>query len=229
MKKHILGAVAGVLALGFGVSIANAAAVPCVVAYEHPVKAAQFKANLVQAFVSCGSDPGQNTPNASTEGGTTPTCYPAETLNEKAGSPTSGWHWGPKAAASISFKSGKNKVTGGINTDPNAVDLYIAIKANDIRNGAGNLVSGPQGKVSALSRATLIDRAEDKLMTVIDFPTQFKVTTDKGKISRKITATTILNLLNNPALPACTTIELIQVILKDANSNAFGVLGNFLP
>src|SRR6185436_2588581 len=101
MKKHILGAVAGVLALGFGVSIANAAAVPCVVAYEHPAKAAAFKANMVQAFVSCGNT-GGNTPNADADGpGTTPTCYPAQTLNEKAGSPANGWHWGPKSAASI--------------------------------------------------------------------------------------------------------------------------------
>jgi hypothetical protein len=228
MKKHILGAVAGVLALGFGASIANAAAVPCVVAYEHPLKAASFKANLVQAFVSCGNTGGA-TPNASTEGGSTPTCFPAQTLNEKAGSPSNGWHWGPKSTASISFKAGKNKVIDPLNLDPNAVDLYIQIKASDIRNGTGALVDGPSGKVAALSRATLIDRAADQLMTVIDFPTQFSVTTSKGKISRKTSATVILNNLNNPALPACTTIEIVAIILKDANSNPFAVLGNFLP
>jgi hypothetical protein len=229
MKKHILGAVAGVLALGFGVSIANAAAVPCVVPYEHPLKAASFKANLVQSFVSCGNTGGA-TPNATTEGGSTPTCYPAVTLNEKAGSPPNGWHWGPKATASISFKAGKNKIyPTALNTDPNAVDLYIQVKASDIRNGTGALVDGPSGKVAALSRATLIDRAENKLMTVIDFPTQFTVQAIKGKASRKISATVILNALNNPALPACTTIELVQVIMKDANGNPFAVLGNFLP
>jgi hypothetical protein len=225
MKKHILAAVAGVLALGFGATIASA---QCAVVYQHPVKAPAFKANLVQAFVSCGNTGGA-TPNATTEGGSTPTCYPAQTLNEKAASPPNGWLWGPKATASISFKAGKNKVVGPLNTDPNAVDLYITIKANDIRYADTTPVSGPSGKVSALSRATLIDRAENKLMTVIDFPTQFSVVTNKGKIGRKITATTILNNLNNPALPACTTIELVQVILKDENSNPFAVLGQFLP
>jgi len=228
MKKHILAALAGVLALGFYANIASAAAAPCIVPYEHPAKAASFKANLVQAFVSC-NNPGGATPNATTEGGSTPTCYPALTLNQKAGAPTSGWHWGAKAAMSISFKAGKNKVIGGLNTDPNAVDLYIQIKGNDIRDGDGALVDGTSGKVSALSRATLIDRAENKLMTVIDFPTQFTVTTSKGKISRKITATAILNNLNNPALPACTTIELVQIIVKDENSNPFAVIGQFLP
>jgi hypothetical protein len=227
MKKHILAAGAAVLAIGFSVSMASAAAVPCLVAYQHPVKAAQIKAALTSTFVSCGNTGGA-TPNATTQGGSTPTCFPAQTLNEKAGSPGSGWLWGPKATASISFKAGKNKITGGLNTDPLAVDLYIQLKASNILT-TGGPADNSLGKVQALSRATLIDRAETKLMTVVDFPTSFPALALKGKISKKTSATEILNLLNNPALPACTNIELLQVLLLDVNSNAFATLGTFLP
>ena len=48
--------------------------------YQHPSKAKSDQSRaLVQAFVSC-NNPGGNTPNATTEAGTVPTCYPAETF-----------------------------------------------------------------------------------------------------------------------------------------------------
>ena len=225
MKKNILTAGAAVIALGFCASIASAAT-PCVVTYQHPAKAAKLTSNLVQAFVSCGN-PGGNVPNATTETGTVPTCFPAETFNEKAGSPNSGWLWGPKSQGSISFKAGKNKVVHPLNTDPTAVDLSIQVKISDVRNAGGP--AGTPGSVATVARATLIDRANNELMTVIDFPTGFGVQAVNGKVQKKTSATVILNALSQPALPRCTQIEVVAVLVKDVNGNAFANLGTFLP
>jgi hypothetical protein len=231
MKKQIFAAGAAALVLG-AAGIASAAAVPCAVTYPHPVSAKQIKASLVQAFVSC-NNPGGNIPNATTEGGTVPTCYPSETYHANAGSPALGWFFGPKGKGDITFKAGKNKLTppdNPLNTDPTAVDLFITLKMADIRDNTG-LATGTNGVVDSVARATLIDRAEDDLgpMTVIDFPTQFGVTADGGKINKKTSATVILNAINQPALPVCTTIELVAVRVLDPNGNPFATIGSYLP
>jgi hypothetical protein len=186
----------------------------------------------VQAFVSC-NNPGGNTDNATTETGTVPTCYPAETFHENAGSPSLGWTWGPKGKGDITFKAGKNKLMGPPdypqNTDANAVDLNIQIKIKDIMDDTG-LADLTTGTVSSVARATLIDRAETSApMTVIDFPTGFGIPVAGGKVNKKTSATVILDGLNQPALPACTTIELISVLVKDPNGNTFANLGTYLP
>jgi hypothetical protein len=229
MKKHILAAGAAVLALG-SVSIASAASFPCAATYQHPVKAASLKSSLVQAFVSC-NNPGGNVPNATTETGTVPTCYPSETYHENAGSPDFGWTWGPKGAGTISFKAGVNKLLPPdypLNTQP-GVDLYIQVKISDIRDNTG-VATGTSGSVATVARATLIDRAETSApMTVIDFPTTFTIGVSGGKVSKKYTATQILNDLNQPSLPHCTTIEVVAVQIKDPNNNTFANLGTYLP
>lgn len=228
MKKHILAAGAAALALGVA-SIASAAAVPCAVTYAHPSAAKQIKAALVQAFVSCGN-PGGHVPNATTESGTVPTCYPATTYHENSGSPALGWTWGPKSKGDITFKAGKNKVVHPLNTDPNAVDLSISVKMADIRDNTG-LADGTNGSVGTVARATFADRAEFALgaMTVIDFPTAFGITTDGGKVNKKTSATAILNALSQPALPACTSMEVVSVLIIDPNGNPFANIGTYLP
>ncbi len=230
MKKHIVAAAAAALALG-SVSLASAASVPCPVTYAHPSKAKQTKASFVQAFISC-NNPGGNTANATTETGSTPTCFPAETGAQKTNSEGSGaWLWGPKSQGSITFKSGKNKITEpqppNVN-DPTAVDLSIQVKFSDIHDNTG-LADNVNGRVQALSRATLIDRKHNQLMTVVDFPTGFSIHASGGKISKKTSATVILNGLNQPALPACTTVEMLAVLVKDPVNNVFANLGNYLP
>jgi hypothetical protein len=238
MKKHILAAGAAVLAFG-AASIASAASVPCAATFQHPAAAKQIKASLTQAFVSC-NNPGGNVPNATTQTGTVPTCYPAETYNENAGSPDSGWTWGPKGKGDITFKAGKNKLVAdpslGVddpypqNTDPNAVDLYIQIKMSDIRD-AGGLATEPNvGSVATVARATFVDRAEPSApMTVIDFPTGFGIPVVNGKVSKKTSATVILDGLSQPALPACTVIEVVSVLVKDPAGNTFANIGTYLP
>ncbi|MCC6764426.1 MAG: hypothetical protein IT293_07155 [Deltaproteobacteria bacterium] len=227
MKKHFLAAGAAALGLGLA-SIASAASTPCAVSYPHPASAKQIKASLVQAFVSC-NNPGGNVPNATTETGTVPTCYPAETYHQNAGSPALGWVFGPKGKGDITFKAGKNKVVGPLNTDPTASDLNIQLKMSNITDNTGDATGN--GTVATVARATLIDRAESALgpMTVIDFPTSFGVSAAGGKISKKTSATVILNALSQPALPACTTIEVVAVLVKDPNGNPFANLGTYLP
>jgi hypothetical protein len=227
MKKHLFAASAAALAVAGLASIASAAAVPCAVSYQHPSKAKGLKSSLVQAFVSC-NNPGGNTPNATTETGTVPTCYPATTLHQQAGSPPLGWLWGPKSKGDISFSAGKNKVQHPLNTDPNAVDLKIKIGIKNILDNTGD-ADGTNGTVQTVARATLIDRAATQLMTVIDFPTGFGIPVTKGKVNKKTSATVILNGLSQPALPACTTIEVVSVLVKDPNGNTFANLGSFLP
>ena len=108
------------------------------------------------------------------------------------------------------------------------MDLYITLKMNDIWDETGP-VEGLSGTVNSLARTTLIDRAEQKVMTVFDFPTAFPIQAVDGKVSKKISATTIINPLNQPALPKCTTIELVSVVLRDPNTNNFAAIGTYMP
>jgi hypothetical protein len=234
MKKYTFAAGAAALVLGIA-GAANAASSPCTPFnhYEHPAKASQIKAALVQAFVSC-NNPGGRVSNSETETGTA-TCYPAETnaaFNAQANGdvPDGTWTWGPKSQGTLSFKAGKNKIgpdQNPLNQDPNAVDLYIQIKISDIHDENG-LANG-SGSVNSLARTTLIDRAEQKVMTVFDFPTAFPIQAINGKVSRKISATEIINPLNQPALPKCTTIELVSVVIRDPNTNNFAAIGTYMP
>jgi hypothetical protein len=232
MKNHIIAAGAAAMVLG-AASIASAAAPSCPVAFQHPVQAKQIKSALTQAFVSC-NNPGGNTNNATTETGTVPTCYPAETYHENAGSPNFGWTWGPKGKGDITFKAGKNKFCGAPDfpqndCGPDEVDLLITVKISDIRDHTG-IASGTNGSVQSVARATLIDRAEQSApMTVIDFPTGFGIGVVNGKVNKKFSATQILDGLSQPALPPCSNIELIAVLVKDPNGNTFANLGTFLP
>jgi len=140
--------------------------------------------------------------------------------------------FGPKGKGDVSFKAGKNKLFAPehpLNIDPNAVDLYITIKISDIRD-AGGIASGTTGKFVALSRATFVDRAElSAPMTGVDFPTSSDIGVTNGKVNTKTSSTVILNALNQPALPPCTTIELVQALIKDPEGNPFASIGTYLP
>jgi hypothetical protein len=111
---------------------------------------------------------------------------------------------------------------------PGSVDLFITVKISDIHDNTG-LADADSGNVQSVARATLIDRLHNQLMTVIDFPTGFGVPVTAGKINKKTSATVILNHLSQPALPPCTTIELISTLIKDPNGNTFANLGTYLP
>src|SRR5882724_5419388 len=103
IKQLVGGLAAAALVVGFSAS----AHAQC--AFPHPKKAASFKSNFVQAFVSCGNA-GGNSPNTFAGGGAAPACRPPETFNQQAGSPTNGWVWGPKSQMAIAFKSKNHNV-----------------------------------------------------------------------------------------------------------------------
>jgi hypothetical protein len=218
MKKHIFVAGAAVLALGFTASMASA---QC--AYEHPKKAGGLKSSLVQAMVSC-NNPGGNTPNSTTEGGV-PTCAPPETFNEQAGSPSGGWKWDEaKGKGDVSFKAAKNKIVG---QPADSADLAVQLKMGGIITTTGP--ANGNGVLATVARATLKDRMNGD-MTVVDFPAGFQVTAVDGKISRKTTANDLLvNVLGQPALPSCSSIEVVSVAVVDPNGNNFATMGSFLP
>jgi len=66
-------------------------------------------------------------------------------------------------------------------------------------------------------------------MTVIDFPLGFGLPMVNGKGDKKISATVLLNNISQPALPRCSSIELVSVQVRDTNGSTFGVMGAFLP
>jgi len=222
MKKHILVAGAAVLALGFTASMASA---QC--NYQHPKKAGGLKSSLVQAMVSC-NNPGGNTPNSTTEGGV-PTCAPPETFHTQSGSPGGGWLWDPnKGKGDVSFKSAKNKVPG---QPADSADLAVQLKMGGILQGT-TVPSGPAngpGVLATVARATLKDRMNGD-MTVVDFPAGFPIQAVNGKISRKTTANDLLvNTLGQPALPSCSSIEVVSVAVVDPNGDNFATMGSYLP
>jgi len=202
---------------------------PCGATYSHPALAPFVYASLVQAFVTCGQPVFRQVPNATTENGI-PSCYPAETWNQAALSPHLGWLWGPKSHGTISLKAGTNKLFGAsypLNTDPHAGDLYVRVKMSDIRDDTG--FADHSGRVYIFTRITLIDRADNQVMTMIDFPFSFPVTAAGGKISVKTSISARLAGLQLPALPSCTTVELLSVSVRDTNGTEFATLGAYLP
>jgi hypothetical protein len=225
MKKHILVTGAAVLALGFSVSLASAnPSVPCPVNYPHPSQAKQIKSALTQAFVSC------NSPNSTLDTGVVGTCFPAQTFNQLNPAP-GGWLWGPKSKGEITFKAAKNKIINVLNTDPAAVDILIAVKMSGIEDENG-VADGSSGSVPSLARLTAISRGgphPSGVMTVIDFPTGFGITTSHGKVNKKTSSTAILNNLSLPALGPCGNLEVVAVAVKDPNGNNFASMGLFLP
>lgn len=220
MKKHILATGFAVLTLAFSASVASAytcAGAP----FPHPYKARKVVASLTQAFVSC------NAPNAFTETGTVPTCAPAQTFHQADGSPNGGWLWGPRSRGTITFKAAQNRIVDPLNPPGDSVDLTISINIIGIEDENGPS-DGSSGSVATVARATIVDRLADQLMTVIDFPTGFGVTTANGAVRARTSATAILNSLSQPALPPCSNVEVVSVLVKDANGNSFANIGTFL-
>jgi hypothetical protein len=203
--------------------------------YQHPQKASKFQGSFVQAFVSCGNT-GGNSPNTFAGGGAAPACKPPETFNEQAGSPATGWLWGPKGTAAIQLKAKKKNVFPTTTpADPDASDLAINLKAKDLEYPPGNgsvLVDGPTaiGTLSTVSRTTFNDRdpaVQD--VTVVDFPVNITFTVVGGKVKVKTSANQALNGGGLAGLPHCTSIETVKITILDENNHAFGNVGTFLP
>ena len=242
MKRHLVVA-AGALGFAFITSGAHAQFVDPVCGFQHPQKAKQIKASLVQAYVSC-ANPGGNPINDTTENGI-PSCSPPETISDHNGGgpdpgppPTDAWHWDfLKGQGSVTFKAAKNKLgpPPAANSVGDAADVAVTLKLKGVIDNAGP-VNG-DGTLATTTRATLRDRngtpgqnADDVPMTVVDFPVGFGFSVIAGQAKLKTTANAVLQGGSNPtSLPKCASLELVDAGVNDEQGNRFLSIGTFLP
>lgn len=236
MKRHLLVALAAVLAVGISASMASA---QC--AFEHPKQAKKVQASLVQAFVSCGN-PGGNSPNT-TVGGSVPACKPPETFCEQsANCPGTGWEWDESGASgtvvfkSLQFCYGKSTGTPLVAcspTDPlnsaqgGSADLYVALKLKKVLTSGNQNPATGTGTLATVARATMNDTTNGDA-TVIDFPAGFQFNLVDGAANMKTSSDALLNTQSLAGLPPCTSIELVSVHVLDTNGDKFASIGNFL-
>ena len=208
-------------------------------AFQHPKTAKRFQTSLVQAFTSCGP------PNSQTEGNL-PACKPPETFSQQAGNDVSGgWKWNPaKGSGKIEFKvvasCAAQESPGSLpKCDPSSplnqgpppsADLAIKLSLTSIVQGpgAGTSAANGTGTLSIIARATLEDRTNGDV-TVVDFPASSPFTMQNGSATLKTSADAILNALNKPGLPPCTSIELVYASVYDPKGDAFARVGIYLP
>ncbi|MEO6026909.1 MAG: hypothetical protein ABIR79_08615 [Candidatus Binatia bacterium] len=185
--------------------------------FPHPASARNFRATLGQAFYPCSAEEDFScchTANATTEGGL-PSCKPAESFREAAGSPTAAWVWGPKSSGSVSIQA-KNS------------DLAISVKLRDIRDGNG-LVTG-MGHVLFLMRVTLFD-ASTGSMSVIDLPLGWALPVENGQGNLRTTlgARVPADPYLADLIGSCRSFEILTVLVKDPSFSGFASTGFFLP
>ncbi len=225
MKHSIAASFIVLVALGT-IGRALPAAAKCAAVYPHPAKTGKLQASFVQMFVSC-QNPGGNNPNATTETGTK-SCFPAETFAQQSqSSPSGAWLWGPHAHGSVSLVSGKNQLYSPLNTDPDAVDLFIKLSLKGLLDVTGGAYG--TGRVRMLVRMTIVDRTASQPMTFVDIPLSFAFAAINGKVSKHTSLSYALNLAGLRALPACSTVELLSLWIIDSVNNRFAELGSYLP
>lgn len=196
------------------------------VTFPHPYKSpVKFEAYLVQALVSC-NNPGGLVPNATTETGTVPSCWPAETHDDAAGNPSGGWHWGPYSYGKVQLY---NRCSG-------AADIGIKFSMSRIVDENGALVNG-DGSFLTVARLTLMDRVGGA-MTTIDLPLSFGFHVTNGATA---VLTSLNAMLTDQALPPLSpngiTLELGSVNpldgglieVRDSNGTPFARPGVYLP
>jgi hypothetical protein len=229
MNRRVLGiAVTTIAALGFTARVASAAC-----DFLHPRSAKKFKFDLVQAFVSCGNVGGNvlsNLPNDTTGSGI-PSCNPPQTFNETVGSPPNGWLWDPATTqGTVTIKAARDRVS----SVQGAQDVSIKLKLDGVIDRTGAPASAT-GTLSATLRATWNDPGDDGeendndiSMTVVDFPLSFKFTLDEGKVRLKTSVNRYLLSIGINPLPGCTSIELVDLVVQDANGSEFARPGLYL-
>ena len=194
-----------------------------VVTFQHPAVAKKVDLPLVQAFVGCNTI-GGNVPNATTETGTVPSCYPAETYDENDGSPAGGWHWG---------RYGKGMVSLAVRCR-DAADVGIKLTMSNIVDGGGALVNGDGTFVTA-ARLTIMD-PDGVPMTTIDLPLSFQFTIVNGvtkfltSLNAMLTDQSLSSLPNGFSLslgPSSVLDGFLEI--RDSNGNPFARPGVYLP
>lgn len=229
MTNRILPLVAGALAF-FQVSKASA---QC----DFDVAPAKgLKASMVRSFAAC---PGTDHPtgNTSTEGGIE-ACTPV--VPRSVGSSPTLYSFGEKGKCDVRTSSklvkdcsGLTNAAGtplGLQAGPCHV-TFVNSKCSGILGTDGQTLIGASDdgfSLATLTRATM-DDASGGDMTVIDFPVTFTYSVpSNGKMSvDSSSAESLVPLVgvNNAGLPSCTSIEFVDVVVKDPQGMPFAVLG----
>jgi len=218
-------AIGAPLAAIFVLAAVRGAGAQC--AFEHPKKAGKFQASLVSAFTGCGgSYCGDTCPtNAVTEGGI-PACKPPETYYQQAGNYQTGWRWDEtKGQGQVHLKPLQTGPVDPLNPPGDTGDIAVLLKMKGIVDALGP-ASG-NGTLAMVARGTFDDR-NDGDMTLIDFPAVFGFTMTGGKVKLKTTVDAALNTLHQPGLPLCSSVEVLNIGVTDANGDTFANAGLFL-
>lgn len=195
------------------------------------------KGSMVRNYAPC---PGTEHPvsNTETEGGTE-ACTPVIPFQNGTGNSTT-YKYGAKGKCSVSTSAKLvadcSLVTGGdgallgLQSGPCHI-TYVSSKCSGVTTSDVNIPidAGDIGwTLATLTRATFND-ATNGDMTVIDFPVTFDYSTpSKGKMAVKSNSAEQLEPLvglNNADLPACTSLEIVDVTIKDPAGLPFAKLG----
>jgi len=195
------------------------------------------KGSMVRNYAPC---PGTEHPtsNTATEGGTE-ACTPVIPYQGGTGNSTL-YTYSSKGKCDVSTSaklvsdcSALTDASGaplGLQSGPCHV-TYVASKCSGIlgTDGVTPIGAGDIGfSLATLTRATFND-ATNGDMTVIDFPVTFNYSTpSSGKMAVKSSSAEALIPLvgvNNADLPACTSLEIVDVSIKDPAGLPFAKLG----
>jgi hypothetical protein len=202
-----------------------------------PAPAKGIKAAMVRTYAACPSTEHEEA-NTQTES-STDACNPV-TPPIAGGSPTL-YSYGPKGGCTVTTKAKLYKSCDAVeDANGNALGLparpchvtYVTSKCKGLVGIDGvSPISGETDagwKLATLSRATLNDTNGGD-MTVIDFPVTFSYTTpeDGSMEIDSSSAEELVDLVgeNGAALPACTSIEVVDSVIKDPDGREFARLG----
>jgi len=197
------------------------------------------KGSMVRNYAPCpGTESGGDT-TTNTEGGTE-ACAPVYPYKGAAVAATT-YNFGPKGKCDVQTKATLvadcSTVTNGagaplgLGATPCHV-TYVKSKCSDIMRANGTSpvdgITDTGWTLATLTRATF-DDASGGDMTVIDFPVTFTYDQPKkGKILLKANSAEVLKPMvgvNNADLPACTSLEIVDVTIKAPGGLPFAKLG----
>jgi hypothetical protein len=199
------------------------------------VPAKGVKGSFVRNYAPCTGTEHPAPANAETDGDTD-ACVPV--IPRQLDGESTEYTYGPEGGCTIQTQAKLVKdcskvkgAAGPLNLEAGPCHVtYVKGKCEDIRDGA-NLPIGagpiPWG-FATLSRASFNDDANGD-MTVIDFPVTFSFgQPEEGGMKIKANSAEALSPLvgaNNSELPECTSIEIVDVTIKDPAGLPFAKLG----
>jgi hypothetical protein len=222
------------------VSIAGTASAQC--NFDVVMKSKGVKSSMIRAYAACPSTEYGNATTSETGGGV-PACEPvtARKDNDGTGQGTV-YNFGEKGTCDVQTKGKINDACEELE-DENGNNLNLPMgachvvevkaKCKDILQDDEatpiNETADDGWSLATLSRATLNDNTNGD-MTVIDFPVTFFFDPPKngGLKLKSNSAIALADILTDPsgaALPTCSQIQVVSIIVKDPAGREFATLG----